>query len=86
MTMLIMVAMLAAPPPPSPAPRARDLGIPFDFGRPGPHNAITDVPGVEVGHVTLVAGRLRAHRGHGGAAARARRRRRGSPPLRATTR
>jgi D-aminopeptidase len=39
-----------------PAPRARDLGIPFDFGTPGPHNAITDVPGVEVGHVTLVDG------------------------------
>ena len=47
--------MLAAPPP-SPAPRARDLGIPFDFGSPGPHNAITDVPGVEVGHVTLIEG------------------------------
>jgi L-aminopeptidase/D-esterase-like protein len=47
--------MLAAPPP-SPLPRARDLGIPFDFGHPGPHNAITDVPGVEVGHVTLVQG------------------------------
>jgi D-aminopeptidase len=38
------------------APRARDLGIPFDFGVPGPHNAITDVAGVEVGHVTLVEG------------------------------
>lgn len=36
-------------------PRARDLGIPFD-GEPGPWNAITDVEGVEVGHVTLVAG------------------------------
>jgi D-aminopeptidase len=37
-------------------PRARDLGIPFDFGAPGPLNAITDVPGVEVGQVTLVEG------------------------------
>jgi L-aminopeptidase/D-esterase-like protein len=36
--------------------RARDLGIPFDFGEPGPGNAITDVPGVEVGHATLVEG------------------------------
>lgn len=36
--------------------RARDLGIPFD-GTPGPWNAITDVGGVEVGHVTLVSGR-----------------------------
>ncbi len=36
-------------------PSARDLGIPFD-GQPGPHNAITDVPGVEVGHTTLIEG------------------------------
>jgi D-aminopeptidase len=35
--------------------RARDLGIPFE-GTPGPLNAITDVPGVEVGHVTRVSG------------------------------
>jgi len=34
-------------------PRARDLGIPFD-GTPGPLNAITDVAGVAVGHVTLI--------------------------------
>ncbi len=38
------------------APRARELGIPFEFGLPGPLNAITDVPGVEVGQVTLIAG------------------------------
>jgi D-aminopeptidase len=37
-------------------PRARDLGIPFDFGAPGRWNAITDVAGVEVGHVTLIEG------------------------------
>jgi D-aminopeptidase len=36
-------------------PRARDLGVPFD-GRPGPLNAITDVPGVAVGHTTLISG------------------------------
>lgn len=35
-------------------PRARDLGIPFD-GEPGPWNAITDVPGLEVGYATIVA-------------------------------
>jgi len=35
--------------------RARELGIPFE-GRPGPLNAITDVPGVEVGQVTMVEG------------------------------
>ena len=38
-----------------PKPRARDLGVPFS-GAPGPLNAITDVPGVEVGHVTLISG------------------------------
>ena len=37
-------------------PRGRDLGIPFAFGTPGPHDAITDVPGVEVGHTTLIQG------------------------------
>jgi len=36
-------------------PRARSLGIPFR-GMPGPWNAITDVPGVEVGYVTLIEG------------------------------
>jgi L-aminopeptidase/D-esterase-like protein len=36
-------------------PRARDLGVPFD-GTPGPNNAITDVPGVTVGLVSLVSG------------------------------
>lgn len=42
---------------PSPgATRARDLGIPFD-GEPGHFNAITDVPGVEVGHATIVEGK-----------------------------
>jgi L-aminopeptidase/D-esterase-like protein len=35
--------------------RPRDLGIPFD-GVPGPLNAITDVPGVEVGMTTLNEG------------------------------
>ena len=35
--------------------RARDLGILFD-GKPGILNAITDVSGVEVGHVTLISG------------------------------
>ena len=36
-------------------PRARALGVPFT-GTPGPLNAITDVPGVEVGHATVVRG------------------------------
>jgi D-aminopeptidase len=44
--------------------RARDLGVPFE-GVPGQLNAITDVPGVEVGQVTLVegAGRLEVGKG-----------------------
>jgi D-aminopeptidase len=36
-------------------PRARDLGVPF-HGTPGKWNAITDVAGVEAGHVTLNSG------------------------------
>jgi len=40
---------------PTGKPRARSLGIPFR-GRPGRWNAITDVPGVEVGYVALVEG------------------------------
>src|SRR5881296_3810221 len=50
---------LQSPPPKSviitKAVRARDLGIPFE-GTPGKFNAITDVPGVEVGYTTLIAG------------------------------
>jgi len=36
-------------------PRGRDLGIPFP-GKTGPNNAITDIPGIAVGHVTLIEG------------------------------
>ncbi|MFL5777287.1 MAG: P1 family peptidase [Chloroflexota bacterium] len=36
--------------------RARDLGIAIGRGQPGPHNAITDVAGVRVGHATIVRG------------------------------
>jgi D-aminopeptidase len=42
-------------PMPTLKPRGRDLGIPFE-GTPGPFNAIIDVPGVTVGHTTLIAG------------------------------
>lgn len=35
--------------------RARDIGIPFD-GITGKYNAITDVPGIEVGYKTLISG------------------------------
>jgi D-aminopeptidase len=44
--------------------RARDLGIPFE-GTPGPLNSITDVAGVEVGHVTLIEGDGALRVGHG---------------------
>ena len=37
-------------------PRARDLGVAPGVFQPGPLNAITDVDGVRVGHVTLVEG------------------------------
>jgi D-aminopeptidase len=36
--------------------RIRDLGITIGRGRPGPLNAITDVAGVQVGHITLISG------------------------------
>jgi L-aminopeptidase/D-esterase-like protein len=54
MRLALVLVLLTAPA--VAGPRARDLGIPFDFGRPGPLNSITDVPGVEVGQVTLVEG------------------------------
>ncbi len=40
---------------PAGKPRARSLGVPFR-GQPGRWNAITDVPGVEVGYATLIRG------------------------------
>lgn len=54
---LTAVLVLASALPAAAAePRGRDLGIPFDFGTPGRWNAITDVPGVEVGQTTLIEG------------------------------
>ena len=40
---------------PTGKPRARALGLKYR-GTPGTHNAITDVPGVEVGYRTLIEG------------------------------
>ena len=58
-------AVLAQPTqPPQPRPRGRELGIPFP-GKAGPLNAITDVPGVAVGHVTLISGEGRLVPGQG---------------------
>jgi D-aminopeptidase len=50
LTALLLVAIETAS---AATPRARDLGIPFD-GQPGALNAITDVSGVTIGHVTLI--------------------------------
>ena len=53
--LLVSGAAVSAAAAGGPGPRARDLGVPFD-GNPGPLNAITDVPGVLVGHTTLIEG------------------------------
>lgn len=42
--------------PPAQRPTPRELGVRPGLLSPGPHNAITDVPGVLVGHATLFAG------------------------------
>jgi len=58
-TCLVAAALAAALVPmaaQTPRPRARDLGVAPGVFEPGPLNAITDVAGVAVGHVTLVEG------------------------------
>jgi L-aminopeptidase/D-esterase-like protein len=57
---------IKSPPPTTQAKmvRARDLGIPFE-GIPGKLNAITDVPGVEVGYTTLISGEGKLEVGKG---------------------
>src|ERR1035438_3459172 len=52
---LVLVLTISLPANAQTRPRARELGIPLE-GTPGPLNAITDVPGVEVGHRTLISG------------------------------
>ena len=51
--------------PVSSRPRARDLGLNMGLLSPGPHNSITDVDGVAVGHVTLTEGDGPLIRGEG---------------------
>ncbi len=51
-----IVAFAAATASQERRPRARDLGLAPGVFDPGPLNAITDVAGVRVGHVTLVTG------------------------------
>ena len=57
---LLIAILLATVAMSSLAQRARDLSIQFD-GIPGPLNAITDVPGVTVGHSTLIADTAHGH-------------------------
>ena len=52
---LLLVAITSASVTAQTRTRGRELGIPFP-GQTGPMNAITDVPGVAVGHVTLIEG------------------------------
>jgi D-aminopeptidase len=54
-TTLVLLLMLQAAAQ-NGRPRARDLGLAPGVFPPGPLNAITDVAGVRVGHVTLVEG------------------------------
>ena len=51
-TALLLLLFLTTP---ALAERARDIGVPFE-GTPGPLNAITDVPGVEVGQISIISG------------------------------
>jgi L-aminopeptidase/D-esterase-like protein len=46
--------VLALPKTPAPRPTLRELGVPVGRFRPGVNNAITDVQGVKVGHVTKI--------------------------------
>jgi D-aminopeptidase len=65
---LLLLALGASAREPIPAltkiVRARDLGIPFD-GTPGKFNAITDVPGVQIGYTTLISGEGKLEVGKG---------------------
>ncbi len=45
-----------------PRPRLRDLNITIGTLPPGPHNALTDVPGVLVGHATVIGDEARTAR------------------------
>ena len=66
LSLLLVLDASAREPIPAPTKtvRARDLGVPFD-GNPGKFNAITDVPGVEVGYTTLISGEGKLEVGKG---------------------
>ena len=46
-------------------PRVRDTGVIVGRMEPGPHNGITDVAGVRVGHATMISGEGALRPGHG---------------------
>ena len=52
---ILFAVLMIVPSQAQTRPRGRDLGIPFP-GTTGPNNAITDVAGISVGHVTLIDG------------------------------
>ena len=52
----LLFAMASAAAAAETRPRARDAGVVIGVLQPGPHNAIVDVPGVAVGHATVVKG------------------------------
>ncbi len=53
---MIMLSILSGTAAFAQTPRAAGLGIRIGILKSGEHNAITDVPGVRVGHVTVVRG------------------------------
>ena len=55
-TLLLALAVAGAAAQAPERPRIRDLGVTPGILPAGPHNAITDVPGVRVGHHTLWSG------------------------------
>jgi D-aminopeptidase len=63
-TILAVLLLVPAAATAQSRPRAQDLGIPIG-GERGQFNAITDVGGVEVGHVTLISGEGRLDVGQG---------------------
>jgi D-aminopeptidase len=54
--LIILFLLISGFAPARQGKRARDLGIEIGVMQPGQFNAITDVPGVKVGHVTLIKG------------------------------
>lgn len=54
--LILLILLSSISDSPGQRPRIRDWGIDIGIFKPGPNNAITDVAGVKVGHVTLVRG------------------------------